>query len=144
MPDVLDQLLAKPGLYLGTQVTPHAPGDDVGVARILVTALPGGAGVSMDYEVLTSTNGLVHQEHAVLARGATGVLLMTSHSHAPIATVVREAEPGWFPAGEGDAPFPMAIRLEVPEPGHLVYSWSYGSPGEELKVADVGDVRLVG
>jgi hypothetical protein len=38
----------------------------------------------------------------------------------------------------------MAIRLEVPEPGHLVYSWSYGWDKEPLKVRDVGDVRLVG
>jgi hypothetical protein len=143
MPDLVDQLLAVPGLYLGSQVSPHAPGDDVGVARIVVTPLPGGSGVAMDYEVLTTAKGLNHDEHAVLARGTQGLLLMTAHSHAPVATVVHETEPGYFPAAEGDAPFPMAIRLEIPEPGHLIYSWSYGRPGEELKVADVGDVRAV-
>jgi hypothetical protein len=37
----------------------------------------------------------------------------------------------------------MAIRLEVPEPGHLVYSWSYGGDKEPLRVRDVGDVRLI-
>jgi hypothetical protein len=143
MSDVVDHLVAAPGLYLGTQVTPHAPGDNVGVARILVTVLPGGAGVTMDYEVLSAANGLTHQEHAVLARGPAGVVLVTAHSHAPLVAVVPEAEPGFFAAADGAAPFPMAIRLEVPEPGHLIYSWSYGRPGEELAVQDVGDVRLL-
>ena len=143
MTDVIDQLLAAPGLYLGTQVTPHAPGDEVGVARIVVTPLPGESGVSLDYEVLTPTNGRNHAEHAVLARGTKGAILMTAHSHADLATVAHETEAGYFPAADGDATFPMAIRLEVPEPGHLIYSWSYGRPGEELRVADVGDLRRV-
>ena len=45
--------------------------------------------------------------------------------------------PWWQP------PFPMAIRLEVPEPGHLRYLWSYGMPGEEPKLRDEGDLTLV-
>lgn len=145
MSDIVDALLSKPGLYLGTQVTPHAGGDDQGVARVVVAPLPGGSGVALDYEVLTAANGCVHAEHALVTRGPTGVLLVTAHSHAPIVAIVAEAagEPGWFPAAEGDAPFPMAVRLEVPEPGHLIWSWSYGRPGEELQVQDVGDVRLV-
>ena len=143
MPDLVDQLLAKPGLYLGSQATPRAGSGEVGVARILVTALPGGAGVSLDYEVLTPTNGRNHVEHAVLARGTKGLLLMTTHSHAEVATVAVETEPGYFPAADGDATFPMAIRIEVPEPGHLIYSWSYGAPGEELRVADIGDLHVV-
>ena len=36
------------------------------------------------------------------------------------------------------------LRLEVPEPGSLVYSWSYGRPGEDPVVRDVASVRLVG
>ena len=36
----------------------------------------------------------------------------------------------------------MAIRLEVPEPGHLRYLWSYGMPGEEPQLHDEGDLRL--
>jgi hypothetical protein len=143
MPDIVEALLSKPGLYIGSQVTPHAPGDNGGSARILVTPLPGGAGVSMDYEVLSAAHGLVHAEHAVLARGPAGIVLITGHSHAPVVAVVPEAEPGSFPVADGDVPFPMAIRLEVPEPGHLIYSWSYGQPGEELQVRDVGDLRLV-
>ena len=60
-----------------------------------------------------------------------------------VATVIHETEPGYFPAADGAAPFPMAIRLDVPEPGHLVYSWSYGGRGEPMRVRDVGDVRRV-
>ena len=97
----------------------------------------------MDYECLSPTDGRVHDEHAVLARTPGGLVLLTAHSHAPVATVLRETEPGHFPAAEGDAPFPMAIRLEVPEPGHLRYLWSYGMPGEEPQLRDVGDLKLV-
>ena len=72
-------------------------------------------------------------------------MLVTSHTHADITTVIAEdpAEPGWFPAADGTAPFPMAIRIEVPEPGHLVYSWSYGWGDQPLAVRDVADVRAI-
>ena len=99
--------------------------------------------MAMDYEVLSPQNGLVHAEHAVLARTPGGIVLVTAHSHAPMMSVLPETEPGYFPGTEGQAAFPMAIRLEMPEPGQLVYSWSYGSPGEELVVRDVGTLRLV-
>jgi hypothetical protein len=144
--DVIDALVAAPGVYLGQETTHEGGQDHIGVARVVVTALPGGAGVSLDYQVLTSTGTLAHDEHAVLARTAAGTVLLTAHSHAPIAAVVAEApdEPGWFPAPADAAPFPMAVRVEVPEPGHLVYSWSYAGPGQELAVRDIADVRRVG
>jgi len=78
----------------------------------------------------------------VLARTPRGLVLVTAHTHADVATVLYETEPGFFPANDGDAPFPMAIRLEVPAAGQLVYSWSYGRPGEPLVVRDVGTVRV--
>ena len=144
MVDVIDQLTAHPGLYLGSQADPavtHAATPSV--ARITVNPLPGGSGVSLDYEVLSPQSGVVHAEHAVLTRTPNGIVLVTAHSHANLASVLHETEPGYFPAGAGEAVFPMAIRLEVPEPGQLVYSWSYGSPGEELIVRDVGRLTLV-
>jgi hypothetical protein len=97
----------------------------------------------MDYEVLSGEGGCVHAEHAVLARTTKGLVLVTAHSHADVITVLSETEPGYFPADDGNATFPMAIRLEVPEPGQLVYSWSYGSPGEPLVVRDVGRLRKI-
>ncbi|MEO8539905.1 MAG: hypothetical protein ABI577_09215 [bacterium] len=143
MSDLIDQLIANPGLYSGTQADPTASHPSGSVARIVVTPLPGGAGVAMDYEVLSPENGRVHNEHSVLARTPGGVLLMVSHSHADRASVLHEAEPGYFPARDGEATFPMAIRLEVPAPGQLVYSWSYGTPGEQLVVRDVGTMTRV-
>lgn len=130
MSDIVDQLLANPGLYTGSQVDPTASHPSGSVARVVVVALPGGAGVTLDYEVLSPENGRVHQEHSVLARTPGGIVM------PPTATPIRlpvlhEAEPGYFPARDGELPtFPMAIRLESPSPGKLVYSWSYGSPGE--------------
>lgn len=67
---------------------------------------------------------------------------MTAHNHAEVASVLYETEAGYFPANS-EEPFPMAIRIEAPEPGRLVYSWSYGRPGEEPMVRDVGDLTLV-
>jgi hypothetical protein len=141
-PDVVDGLLARPGLYVGTSSDPTGEHGS-SAARIEVDALPGGSGVYLRYEVLSTDDGVVHDERAMLARAAGGLVLVTAHSHADITTVITETEPGYFPAAD-DAPFPTAIRIEVPEPGHLVYSWSYGMPGEELVVRDVGDLRHVG
>lgn len=142
MTDLVDQLLAGPGLYVGKQAT-HGERPGEGVARVLIAPLPGGTGVAMDYEVIVGPAGIVHAEHAMVTRTGGGTVLVTSHSHAPVTSIIPEAEPGWFPADASAAPFPMAVRIEVPEPGHLIWSWSYGSPGEELTVRDVGDVRLV-
>jgi hypothetical protein len=142
MADLLDNLLARTGLYLGSQTRPGDDSVGPGVARIEVSALPGGSGVMLAYEVL-SPDGFGHHEHAVLARTSAGLTLITSHTHSPITTVIAEAEPGYFPAAEGTAPFPMAIRIEVPEAGHLVYSWSYGWQDQPLEVRDVGDVTYV-
>ena len=142
--DLVDQLLAQPGLYLGPQRDPSNPGEEShSVARIMVTALPGNSGVSFDYEVLSAENGRPHAEHTVLARTAEGPMLFTAHVHAPVLTPLREQEPGYFAPAEGDSPFPMAIRIEVPEKGRIVYSWSFGEPGGKAEVRDIGDVRLV-
>ena len=143
MSDIVNQLLSNPGLYTGTQADPTASHPSGSVARVLVTPLPGGVGVSLDYEVLSPENGRVHQEHSVLARTPAGIVMTVAHSHADMASVLHEAEPGYFPARDGESTFPMAIRLEAPAPGKLTCSWSYGSPGEQLVVRDVGTMTLV-
>jgi hypothetical protein len=145
MADLVELLLARPGLYVGRQADPEEhPDHSSSVARIEVSPLPGGSGVMFAYEVVSPEGGVVHDEHAILARTTGGLVLVTSHSHADVTTVLSETEPGYFPAADGAAPFPMAIRLEVPESGHLIYSWSYGGRGEPMRVRDVGDVRAVG
>lgn len=143
MSDLIDQLLANPGLYSGTQADPTASHPSGSVARVVVTPLPGGVGVSLDYEVLSPENGRVHHEHSVLARTPGGIVLTVAHSHGDTASVLQEAEPGYFPGTTGQASFPMAIRLEAPAPGKLIYSWSYGTPGEPLLVRDVGTLGRV-
>jgi hypothetical protein len=142
MSDLVDQLISNPGLYVGSGVDPSGEhGGGPSAARIVVRALPGGSGVSFDYEALSPANGRVHDEHAVLARTPEGLVLLTAHSHASAATILRESSPGHFVVA-GESPFPMAIALEVPEPGHLRYLWSYAMPGEEPQLRDVGDVTL--
>ena len=94
-------------------------------------------------QVLDADGGRLHHEHSMLGRTTNGLVLVTSHTHANVVTVISESEPGYFEAADGVSPFPMAIRLEVPEDGHLVYSWSYGGDEEPLRVRDVGYVRLL-
>jgi hypothetical protein len=143
MPDLVDQLIGKPGLYLGSSSDPTGEHPNEGsVAHVTVKALPGGAGVSFDYDVV-APDGKHHAEHTVLGRTANGLAIITAHSHGNVVTVAPESEPGYFVAPDGASPFPMAIRIEVPEPGHIIYSWSYGMPGEDLQVRDIGDVKLV-
>ena len=135
MADFVELLVSHPGVYIGPQTEPEPrPGSSPGVARIEVTPLPGGSGVMLAYEVLRG-DGVGHHEHAVLARAGHHHVLVTSHSHADVTTVLHESEPGYFTPDEDDAPFPMAIRVEVPEAGHLVYSWSYGWDKEPLRSA---------
>lgn len=141
MSDLVDQI--QPGTYAGTQTDPAEDHPSGSVARIVVTGLPGDAGIHFDYEVLNPAHGRVHLESTMLARTSTGLRLFSAHSHAPTVAVLTEDEPGCFVDSDGTSPFPIAIRLEVPEPGRLLFSWSYGEPGGELRVRDVGDLRLL-
>ena len=47
---IVDDLLANPGLYIGLDQLTGS--DHTGVARIVVTPLPGRSGVTLDYEVV--------------------------------------------------------------------------------------------
>jgi hypothetical protein len=140
--DIIEELTSHPGLYIGAQRDPRGEHGS-GVARIVVTVLPGKAGVTMDYEVLDANGERGHHELAVLARSGNGPVLVTAHTHADVACVLPESEPGYFTDYPSRLPFPMAIRLEVPEPGRLIYSWSYGWQDVPMELRDIGDVRLV-
>jgi hypothetical protein len=141
---IVDDLLNHPGLYLGI-VHDLGDGSDA-AARILVTPLPGGAGVALDYETFNHANRdriRGHHEHAILARGHAGpAMLVTAHNHADSVAVLREADPGVFTLGPEDSPFPMKITIEMPGPGELVHCWWYGRPGGELRQHDRTELRL--
>ena len=143
--DLVDRLLAQNGLHVGTDRDPTSDDRAEQVARIMVTALPGGSGVMFDYEGLSlnQQRRRPHAEHAVLGRTSHGLTLYTAHVHAPLVAELRETEPGYFEVVEGASPFPLAIRIEVPSAGRLVYSWSFAEPGGELAVRNIGDVTLI-
>jgi hypothetical protein len=130
---IVDDLLANPGIYLGIDREPERGGDSA--AKIVIAPLPGGAGVTLDYETFNPTNaGRIrgHAEHAVIGRThGGGAILVTGHIHGDSVAVLREREPGVFVMGDEPSAFPMAITIAVPEPGKLVHSWSYGAPGED-------------
>ena len=147
--DLVDRLLAQTGLYVGTDRRPEGherPYQAAQIARIHVRALPGRVGVTFDYEGLSSSSErrVTHGEHAVLARTAHGLSLYSASIHAPVLVELREGEPGYFKAVEGATPFPMAIRIEIPATGELVYTWSFGDPGsDELSVGNIGELALI-
>ena len=143
--DLVDQLLAQTGLHVGTDRDPTREDRAPQVARIMVTALPRGIGVILNYEGLTSNpnRALGHHEHAVIARTPNGLMLHTASNHAPVMIELRETEPGYFEAAEGASPFPLAIRVEVPSADRLVYSWLFAEPGGEVELRNIGDVTLI-
>jgi hypothetical protein len=140
---IVDDLLAHPGLYLGLD---HLTGTDtVGAARLAVAPLPGGAGVTLDYEIFNAANPdrvRGHVEHTVLGRThGGGAIMVIGHPHADAVAVLRETEPGTFELGDEPSPFPMKVVLTMPEPGHLRHAWWYGGP-EGAVERDVSDVFL--
>jgi hypothetical protein len=136
---IVDELLAHPGLYIGIDTV--ADSDRRGAARILVAPLPGGAGVTLDYEVFNPAmperiRG--HVEHTMLARTHDGgAVMVIGHGHAPSVAILRESKPGVFELGAEGSPFPMKVELSMPEPGKLRHSWWYGAPGEDAIERDV-------
>ena len=143
---IVDQLLAQPGLYLGTDQMEGS--DRRGVSRMVVTALPGGAGVALDYEVLLSDEpGRVqgHAEHTMIGSTHDGPAFMViGHTHADALTVLEETEPGVFELGDRPSPYPVKVVVSVPAPGRIRHSWWYGSPGEAPVERDVSEVERLG
>jgi hypothetical protein len=142
---IVDDLLAHPGLYIGID---RVTGFDLGgAARILVTPLPGGSGVTLDYEIFnpaTPDRIRGHIEHTIVARMHDGPAVMViGHDHADSVAILREASPGIFELGAELSPFPMKVELTMPEPGQLRHSWWYGRPGAELIERDVAVLERV-
>jgi hypothetical protein len=54
---IVDDLLAHPGLYLGVDHVVNA--DRAGAARIVITPLPGQAGVILDYGIFNPSTPLL-------------------------------------------------------------------------------------
>ncbi len=142
---IVDELLAHPGLYIGKDTV--AGTDLVGAARIVVAPLPGGAGVSLDYEVL---NGLApgpvlgHAERTMVGPADDGSTIMViSHTHGERITILRETDPGVFEGGDAPLPYPMKVVLSIPGSGRLRHAWWYGSPGEDAVERDVAELELV-
>jgi hypothetical protein len=120
--------------------------DHTGVARMTVTPLPGGSGVSLDYEVLsvaTPERVRAHVEHTLIARTHDGATLMViGHPHAASVAVLRETDPGTFEVGADGSPFPMKVLVSMPAPGRLRHAWWYGRPGGEAIERDVAELVL--
>jgi hypothetical protein len=143
---IVDDLLAAPGLYVG--IDSLADSDLRGAARIVVTPLPGNAGVTLDYEVFnpaTPDRIRGHIEHTMLARtNDGGTVMVIGHEHAPSVALLREATPGVFELGPEGSPFPMRVELSMPAADQIRHSWWYGRPGEEAIERDVSLLRRLG
>jgi hypothetical protein len=142
---IVEDLLNNPGLYVGKDTVVGS--DLIGAARIVVSPLPGRAGVSLDYEVL---NGLApgpvlgHVEHTLIGTADDGKTVMViAHTHGQGITILQETEPGVFEPGLGPVPYPMKVVVSVPEPGRLRHGWWYGSPGEHAVERDVSEMEIV-
>lgn len=143
---IVDDLLKNPGTYLGLDADVGGHGE--AVARIVVTPLPGGAGVTLDYDTFNPANKdriHPHSERAIVAKTHDGgTIYVTAHVHAESVATLREGDPGVFDLVDEAYPFPMRIKVSMPEPGRLVHSWCYGMPGEEPVERDRAEVTLQG
>lgn len=142
---IVDDLLAHPGLYLGIDTV---VGSDLrGAARIVVTPLPGGAGVELDYEIFnpaTPDHIRGHIEHTIVARTHDGgTIMVIGHDHASSVAILRETETGRFELGAEPSPFPMRVDVSMPEPGRLRHVWWYGRPGDVAVERDVVELTRV-
>jgi hypothetical protein len=142
---IVDDLLANPGLYIGLD---DAVGrNTTGAARIVVTALPGDASVSLDYEIFNPAHVdhvRGHVEHTVVGRTHGGAVVMViSDPHARALVILHETAPGVFAATDFTTPYPMKVELSVPEPGKLRHVWCYGAPGDEPEARDITDTQRV-
>jgi hypothetical protein len=129
----VEDLLGHPGLYLGVDRVANT--DRVGAARILVTPLPGQAGVVLDYEIFnpgTPDRLRGHVEHTMIGRTHQGPnVMIVSDMHAPSVGILRETDLGVFEAGDEVTPYPMKVVISMPKADHLHHAWWYGAPGEE-------------
>ena len=139
---IVDELLANPGLYVGTDRVLNT--ERVGAARIVITPLPGRAGVTLDYEIFNPTiperlHG--HVEHTMIGRAHEGPSFMViSDLHASSLAILQETQPGVFELGGQPAAYPMKVVILIPEPGRLHHEWWFGAPGEEAIKRVVADL----
>jgi hypothetical protein len=138
---IVDALVAHPGLYVGVD---RVQGTDlVGSARMVVTPLPGNAGVTLDYEIFNPARGAVrgHVEHTVIARAhGDGTVMIVADTHAGALVTLHETEPGVFEPGPGGSPYPMRVVVAMPEPGVLHHHWWYGAPGDQAVPRDLAEL----
>jgi hypothetical protein len=130
---IVEDLLGHPGLNLGIDRVTNT--DRVGAARIVLTPLPGQAGVALDYEILnpeTPDRLRGHVEHTMIGHTHQGPTVMViSDMHAPSVGILWETAPGVFEAGDQVTPYPMKVVLSMPKADHLHHAWWFGAPGEE-------------
>ncbi len=142
---IVDDLVANPGLYIG--IDSVAGYDLRGAARLVVTPLPGGSGVSLDYEVFnpaTPDRIRGHIEHTIVGRTHDGgAVMVIGHEHAASVAILRESSPGVFEVGDAPSPFPMKVEVAMPEPGRLRHAWWYGPPGGDAIERDVSMLQRV-
>lgn len=142
---IVEDLVASPGVYLG--IDSVADSELRGAARMIVTPLPGGSGVTLDYEIFNPAvperlRG--HVEHTMIARTHGGSAVMViGHPHANSVAILRETDAGTFELGDESSPFPMKVVVSMPEPGRLRHVWWYGPPGEEAIERDVAELTRI-
>jgi hypothetical protein len=138
--DLLKTLAATPGVYRG-----RGDGLESGpfVARISVSSIVRGRGVTLDYEAVSDGKGLQHVEHTVLTAGEGGRLeLHVACLELPGVVRFVETKPGEFTAYDG--PLPARIVVTSPYSGVLTYGWWWSRDESELREQFRAEVRRTG
>ena len=145
MAGLVDSLLANTGHYVGRGW--FAPDErPPRASRLIVTALPGASGVTLDYEVLSMQGELLHREHSMLARSSDGnTILVVAHQDDTAAAVLAEITSGFFTTASSE-PFPkgqMGIRIDVPVPGRIRHAYCWADDHGRFVEVDVSDLNVM-
>jgi hypothetical protein len=138
--DLLGRLATVPGLYRG-----RGDGLESGpfVARIVLTSVLRGRGVTIDYEAFSDSKGLQHVEHTLLTSGEGGRLeLHVACLELPGVVRFVESRPGLFNSYNG--PLPARILVSAPRDGALSYGWWWSRDDSEPREQSRAEVRRTG
>jgi hypothetical protein len=140
---LIDDLLTNAGFYVGSGASPRLQW----VARLVLTPLPGAAGVAVDFEALSSEGRVLRKEHSILAEAADGptILVVATYRGDNKVLVLREIEPGFFAEAQSGTyrKGQMAVRVGVPQAGAIRYAYCYAEENGTFEEVDVADLTLV-
>ena len=112
-----------------------------------MATLPGGAGVTLDYEIFnpaTPDRLRGHIEHTMVGRTHDGgAVMVIGHAHAASVAILAETEPGTFELRGRGITVSDEGRVTIPEPGSSATRGGTARPATPRSSGDVAELTRV-